>query len=192
MATFLYQTKGNANPKGKPRVYFTCHPDDFEAYFGKICEDIFKTHDCAVFYTENLSEEIEEKYLESDLGQMNLFVIPVTFKLLSQPNRAMDSDFSYAKAKHIPVLPVMMESGLDAVYSRADKFGELQYLNPCAHDLTAITYEEKLKKLLDDKQNAILKELLSDLEFLYILKRFDNFKKGFSLATKLFSEAVSN
>ena len=52
--------------------------------------------------------------------------------------------------------------------------------------------EEELKKLLDDKQNAILKELLSDLEFLYILKRFDNFKKGFSLATKLFSEAVSN
>jgi hypothetical protein len=52
-------------------------------------------------------------------------------------------------------------------------------------------HEEELKKLLDDKQNAILRELLADLEFLYILKRFDNFKKGFSLASKLLSEAFS-
>ena len=149
MATFLYKTRGNASPERKPRVYFTCHPEDFPKYFEKICEDIFKTHDCAIFYTEDLNEEIEEKYKESDLGQMNLFVIPITFKLLSQPNRAMDSDFRYAKEKHIPVLPIMMESGLDTIYSQEDKFGELQYLNPYTQDLTAISYEEKLKKYLE-------------------------------------------
>lgn len=30
MANMQCKTKGNANPKGKPRVYFTCHSDDFE------------------------------------------------------------------------------------------------------------------------------------------------------------------
>ena len=149
MATFLYKTRGNSSPERKPRVYFTCHPEDFEKHFEKICEDIFKTHDCAIFYTETMTEEIEEKYKESDLGQMNLFVIPVTFKLLIQPNRAMDSDFRYAQEKHIPVLPIMMETGLDEFYSEKDKFGEAQYLSPYVQDLTAISYEEKLKKYLE-------------------------------------------
>ena len=149
MAEFCYRTKGNASPKGKPRVYFTSHPEDFSRYFETVCEDIFKTQDCAIFYTEDMTEEIEDKYKESDLGQMNLFVIPVTFKLLSGENRAMDSDFRYAKEKHIPVLPIMMESGLDVMYSRKDRFGELQYLDPYAQDATAIAYGEKLKKYLD-------------------------------------------
>ena len=147
MATFLYKTKGDSTPTGKPKVYFTCHPDDFDRSFEKICEDIFKTHECAIYYTEDMSEDIGEKDKETDLGQMNLFVIPVTFKLLTIPSRAMDSDFAYAKEKHIPILTIMMETGIDDVYK--GKFGELQYLNPYSSDESEIRYEEKLKKYLE-------------------------------------------
>ena len=149
MANMLCRTKGNANPKGKPRVYFTCHPADFEKYFDKVCEDIFKTHDCAIYYTEDMSAPIADEDLATDLGSNNLFVIPVTFQLLTQPNRAMDQDFPYALAEHIPVLPIVMESGIDAVYSKPDKFGALQYLYPFSSDATEISYEEKLKKYLE-------------------------------------------
>ena len=45
----------------------------------------------------------------------NLLIVPVTFKLLNTPNRAMDADIPYAKEKHIPILPFMMEQGLDAI-----------------------------------------------------------------------------
>lgn len=148
MANILCRTKGNANPKGKPRVYFTCHPEDFDRYFDKICEDIFKSHNCAVFYTEDMNELIPEQDKVTDLESNNLFVVPVTFRLLSQPNRAMDSDIPFALEKHIPVLPFMMEPGIDEFYSRPDKFGELQYLNPYSTDLTEISYQEKLKKYL--------------------------------------------
>ena len=109
MANILFRTKGNANPKGKPRVYFTCHPADFEKYFDKVCGDIFKTHDCAIYYTEDMSAVIPAEDLATDLGSNNLFVIPVTLKLLIQPNRAMDQDFAYAQQEHIPVLPILME-----------------------------------------------------------------------------------
>lgn len=149
MATFLYKTRDGSSPERKPRVYFTCHPDDFSKHFDNICTYIFKTHDCAIFYTEDMTAEIEKKYLESDIGQMNLFVMPVTLKLLTEPNRAMDSDFRYAKEKNIPVLPIMTESGLDDLYSRKDKFGELQYLDPYSQDKTAISYADKLRKYLD-------------------------------------------
>ena len=146
MATIKCRTKGNASPKGKPRVYFTCHPEDFDRYFEKICEDIFKTHDCAVYYTEDMTAPIAEQDRETDLESNNLFIVPITFRLLSQPNRAMDVDIPTAMQAHIPVLPFMMEPGLDAVY--ALKFGEIQYLNPHSSDLTEIPYEEKLRKYL--------------------------------------------
>ena len=149
MPNILYRTRGNSSPSGKPRVWFTCHPDDFERYFDKICEDIFKTHDCAVYYTNDMTAPIPDEDKPTDLGSMNLFVMPVTFRLLSKPNRAMDDDFAYAKKDHIPVLPFMMESGIDEFYGKPDKFGELQYINPYSQDLTEISYEEKLKKYLE-------------------------------------------
>ena len=149
MATFQVAAKNKVNIDKKPRVYFTCHPDDFERYFKKICDDIFKTHDCAIYYTEDMTERIPDDEKEVDLGRNNLFVIPVTFRLLSNPNRAMDEDIPYALRQHIPILPIMMETGIDAFYSKPDKFGELQYLNPYSHDLTEISYEEKLKKHLE-------------------------------------------
>lgn len=148
MAVFKVETKNKVDIDKNPRVYFTCHPDDFEKYFKKVCADIFKTHDCAIFYTEDMTEVIADDEKETDLGRNNLFVIPVTFKLLATPNRAMDEDVPYALKQHIPVLPIMMEPGIDGFYSKKDKFGELQYLNPYSADPTEISYEEKLKKYL--------------------------------------------
>ena len=149
MAEMRCATKGNASPNGKPRVYFTCHPEDFERYFDAVCQDIFRTHDCAVYYTADMSESIPAEDRATDLERHSLFVIPVTLRLLTEASRAMDEDFPYAQAHHIPVLPILMEPGLDSVYSRPDRFGELQYLYPHSTDNTEISYREKLKKYLD-------------------------------------------
>ena len=157
------KTRGGSTPSGKRKVYFTCHPKDFGLYFDKVCDDIFKTQDCAIYYTADMTAPLPEQYLESDLGQMSLFVMPVTFRLLTENSRAMDFDFAFATSeKHlIPVLPIVMETNTDEnIKTFFDekykaRFGERQYLNPYMRDITAISYEEKLKKylssiLLDD------------------------------------------
>ena len=151
MASVLWRTKGNSNPSGKPRVYFTCHPEDFEKYCGRICDDIWKTHDCAIFYTANMSEVIEEQDKETDLGSNNLFVVPVTFRLLTQPCRAMDVDLAYAMENHIRILPFVMEDHPDqSFYDKySEKFGKRQYLHPNSGDDTELPYEEKLKQNLE-------------------------------------------
>ena len=150
MATFACRTKDNvAVTEKKPRVYFTCHPDDFARYFDKICEDIFKTHDCEVFYTTDMTEPIAAEQIDDKLGRMALFVVPVTFRLLSTPSRAMDCDIAFAKERHIPILPFMMESGIDAIYARPEKFGERQYLSPFGQDTTQIEFQDKLKQYLE-------------------------------------------
>ena len=33
MANLKYKTRGDSSPLGKPRVYFCCHPGDFDNYF---------------------------------------------------------------------------------------------------------------------------------------------------------------
>lgn len=170
------RTRGGGDPRGKARVYFTCHPDDVDKYFDKVCEDIFRTQDCAIYYTADMTAPIPEMYRDTDLGQMNLFVMPVTFRLLHEKNRAMDSDFEYAAdEKHlIPVLPLMMETGIDEFFK--NRFGERQYLSPYTHDLTAISYEEKLKKylesiLLDDKTTERIRKAFDAYIFLSYRKK---------------------
>ena len=149
MAEFKVKTRGGAPAQGKARVYFVCHPLDFGKYFDKICEDIFKTHDVAIYYTENMAEPLDETNITVDLGRMNLFVVPVTFRLMNEGCRAMNVDIAYAKKNNIAILPFMMESQIDAIYSLPKNFGERQYLSPFSSDTTEISYAEKLKKYLD-------------------------------------------
>lgn len=142
-------TKGNSSPNGKPRIYFTCHPDDFSKYFDKICDDIFKTHDPAIYYTPDMTAKFDEESKETDLGRSNLFVIPVTYNLLTEKSRTMEHDFPYAIENHIPILPIMMEHHLEMLYYDCNKFSELQYLNSLSTDQTEISYNDKLKKFLN-------------------------------------------
>lgn len=148
MAVLKYRVKNEASLKGKPRVYFTCHPEDFEKHFDKVCNDIFKFQDCVIYYTEDMNAPIADEDRALDIGSNNLVVIPVTFKLLTTPNRAVDEDLVYALKEHIPILPIMMESGIDELYAQPDRFGELQYLNPYSSDTTEIAYEDKLERFL--------------------------------------------
>ena len=149
MAEFLYRTKGNASPQGKARVYVTAHPEDLGLYFDKICEDIFKTQDVAIYYTADLSASFDEATADTDLLRMNLFVVPVTYRLLCEDSRAKNFDLPYACAQNIPILPLMMDTGLDEVYASSSVFGTRQYLSPFSSDTSAIGYEEKLGKYLE-------------------------------------------
>jgi len=166
----------NNDVRGKRRVYFTCHPDDFDKYFEKVTDDILKCANCAIFYTENMAEPLPEVYREADLGQMNLFVIPVTYNLLTKPNRAMDSDFAFADSKQgsIPVLPLVMEDNLDEFFKA--RFGARQYLMPFASDRTAISYEKKLSRylasvLLDDETVERVRKAFDAYVFLSYRKK---------------------
>jgi len=86
------RTIGGSEMRGKAKVYFTCHPGDFDRYFEEICDTIFKAQDCAIYYTADMKAPIPETYRDTDLGSMNLFVIPVTYRLLTEENRAMLED----------------------------------------------------------------------------------------------------
>jgi len=142
-----YVTKGGVSPQGKPRVFFTCHPQDHGAFFEEICRELLDNCSCAVYCYDPAAPAPEEDERFLDLSQMQLLVIPVTGRFLFQPNTALDVDFPYAVAHHIPVLPLMQEPGLEIPFNQ--KCGQLQFLDKNITDETAIGYREKLKKFLD-------------------------------------------
>lgn len=126
-----YKTRGDSNQMGKAKVYFSCHPIDFEAYFDIISGDILEREDCAIWYDDKQSEPENIAGFLNDLSQMQLFVIPITKSFLCEPNRAYDLEFSYAMEQKIPVLPIIQERGLDELFN--DKCSEIQFLD--YHDL---------------------------------------------------------
>ncbi|EDP25233.1 TIR domain-containing protein [Coprococcus eutactus] len=142
-----FKTRGDSTNQGKPRVYFCCHPDDFDMYFEPVRNEILDKQNCAVYFYDNASS-IPEQERETDLLSMQLFVIPVTTNLLTKPSIAMDKDFPLALKNKIPVLPLIQERGLEGLFAR--KFGDMQYLDKTQRDTTAISYEEKLEKHLSD------------------------------------------
>lgn len=141
-----YRTRGNSSPQGKPRVYFTGHPSDLPAYREDIFADILQTQNCAIYYDEDEVLDGDREDLLRELEQMQLMVIPVTSRFLYQPNRARDIEFPFAMEHHIPVLPLMQEQDLEAVFN--EKCGDLQMLNKEDPDPTALPYREKLEKFL--------------------------------------------
>ncbi len=147
MSKLQYLTRGSASPQGKPRVYFCCHPKEQEFFLKPISQQILALQNCAIWYDAEPEAPYNWEELSADLSQMQLFVMPVTERLLTQPNRAMDKEFPFAIEHHIPVLPLMQESGLEEKFQ--EKFGDLQFLDANAHDSTAIPFEEKLQKFLD-------------------------------------------
>ena len=145
MAKLKYKTRGNSDPQGKPRVYFCCHPEDFNKYFESVSDEILAKQNCAVWYIDETTVRDEDFF--ADLKQMQLFVIPITANLLYTENEALDIEFKFAVENHIPILPLMQESGLEEPFNQ--KCEELQFLNKNDADITAISYDEKLQKYLE-------------------------------------------
>ena len=150
MISFDFVTGDKENersPFGKPRIFFTCHPDDFcftfpgdrTPCFEKICNDIFNEvdFDCAVFYALDREIPFEEGEIENALGSMDIFVIAVSTRLLFSPDSAPQvyQVLKYARESKKYIIPILMEiptSSLLEKYSDPEFFGNLQYIDP--HD----------------------------------------------------------
>ena len=141
-----YKTRGGASPQGKARVYVSGHPVDVERYLEPICQQLFQSQDCAVYYDAEPEGPEDWQQDQRQLEQMQLFVVPVTSRFLYQPNRARQLEFPFAMEHQIPVLPLMQEQGLEMEFNQI--CGDLQLLNQQDPDPTALPYEEKLEKFL--------------------------------------------
>ena len=148
---FRYITPGNADPRGRSKVFFCAHPNDYSRCLDTLCADLFahERNSTVVFCLSDprraLSDE-EQEYLLEALTDMKLVITPVTSDFLYLPNPARELIFPAAQRLHIPLLPVLMEDQLENDFNRL--CGALHCLNRAVADDTAIPYSEKMKKIL--------------------------------------------
>ena len=144
----FYKTLGDAIPDRKPKIFFACHPDDFHTYFKPISDMILSMYNCVFWYRKE-----KDGFTQADeddsftIRQMQLIIVPVTLRLLKEPNQAIDKDIPQALASRVPILPLKQEDVPDELY--AERFGSLHYLDSYSDEVTAIAFSEKLRRYLD-------------------------------------------
>lgn len=147
------------NSRGGTNIWFCCHPDDFEDYFDTITTDFKKQcnsnariSNISFWFDKEPLEDYDEVKFLSDLSEMKLFIVAVTRKFLTENSRARLVELKYAADNRIPILPLMLESGLDSLFHSV--FGCIQYLTPKSGDATEISYKDKISSFweifLDD------------------------------------------
>lgn len=62
------KAKGNAQPKGKPRVFFICHRADMERSLGRRYSALFQAQDRAAYITQKTDLESRLKELSTAMS----------------------------------------------------------------------------------------------------------------------------
>lgn len=141
----LCKTRGDSLPTGKARVYFFAHSEDYKLFFDEICRDILDVANCSIWYKPDSSEYIEDD-LELTLGQMQLIVIPITNRFLSDSNLINSKEFVFIREKRIPILPILQETDILESYNKI--FGNVQFMSRFDLDNTSIPFSKKLERFL--------------------------------------------
>jgi len=141
------------------RVFFSAHPDDAEKC-RSVINSVLAVTDCiACFDGDPHGAENEE--WSALLSDMQLFVVLVSTRFLSEPSRAKDTELPLAKEKHIPILPILTESISLEAYNRV--FPDIQYLDPEDKSDAALPYAQKLERALGEVlQSSSARERIRD------------------------------
>lgn len=171
-----YITRGKSGPEGKPRVYFSCHPADFETAFPIIPADILRHVNCTIWYDPALAktstpadpstparpdaqseaeappdtpedDDALRNELQEIFNEIQLVVFAVSSHFLYEKNRAKDLELPLAMENHIPILPIMLENGLG--YEFSNNCAKIQVVSRYVTDPTATPYEEVLETFLN-------------------------------------------
>lgn len=147
---FFCRVKGGFSPLGLPKVFFSFVPEDMEQ-MKLIEQDILALTHCAIYYHEDVPvvSNIDMDDLALKFKEMKLFIIIVTANYLLKSNFPKDWEYGFAIKNHIPVLPIAMEPGLEALFasemnSICSGYGDIQLLRYKATDRSEISYHQKL------------------------------------------------
>ena len=144
MSVLKVKTYLDRNPNGLIKTLYFASDKDFDIYFSKITDQILKLYKNVAFYYSENPEDITDEVLDS----ITLAVCPITMSFLADDCKARKLLFQKILDKHIAMLPIMEEQGIDNIYYIV--CGKIQYLDDSKKDETALDFEHKLTAFLND------------------------------------------
>ena len=169
--SLICKTQSNSLPQGKPRVYLAIDPEH-RPLLDTLAAEILGCVNAAVFYLSDEPFSLDEHF--EQLKEMNLFVFAVTERFFDEGSFPLFQELPFAKENRLTVLPLMLETGLDASFNEA--FGSLEYLDRTSIDKTVRPYREKLSGylssvLVSDALAARVREAFDSYIFLSYRKK---------------------
>ena len=154
MAKLSFLSKGFIASQDAQKIYFSAHIDDITLYLENLSEKIIKFDNCVVYYNDVENDVFTEED-EIQLLKMHAFIVPVTSRLLSEKNRALDKEIPFAIKHHIPLLFIMMEKGLEELFNA--KCGNYHLISAVDDPL----YDTKRDKFLESvlTNNTLLQQI---------------------------------
>ncbi len=141
------------------RVYFCAHPED--ALQRKVLmDDVLDLSDCIAYFDGDPRGEENAEWAPM-LSDMQLFVVAVSRRFLSEPSRARDVELALALKLHISILPILVEAVDLPAYNLV--FPDIQYLDPKDNSDAALPYRQKLERALGEVlQDATTRSAIRD------------------------------
>ena len=174
----LVKTRKNEVPGGKPRVHFCSTQIDQNSYFEEISDDILRIVNCSIWYKNSKVSSMakdDPPFSDELLSQVQLVVIPISEALLTtDEDSAIYHEIKIAIDKHVAILPIVMEDGLEGLYK--SKFGDIQFIYNKKAENYQLTYEQKLERfllevLLGDELSAKIRAAFDAYIFLSYRKK---------------------
>lgn len=180
MTSFVWKTRGNTSPAGKPRVYICAHPEDREEVLKTLAPEILDLQNVALMCCPG------EEFLDAeDMKEMALVLVAVTERFLRTQGGARE-EYRRALELRIPTLPLLLEQ--DQVELFNEVCGERHVLDPFSKDETALSFREKLGKFLE--QILYGEELRSKIRSVFPRRIFLSYRKKDRKYAKALMKAI--
>lgn len=165
---FIIQERDTHPVIKKQDVFITGHPADMP-WFRTIANDVLDLWDCKVYVDAEPQQSVDRKDRFLSLGEMNLVILLITEHFLMTENTARDVDFPFLMDKKIPVLPIVLQSGLESAFNSV--CGDLHLLNKSAADYRPKMQERFSKLFGDDELQGAVQKAFSGAAFLSYRKK---------------------
>ena len=163
------------------KICITGHSDDI-IMFGTIMNDILDCRDCNIYVSTKYRCDETRDERRAILGEMDLLVCVVSGKFLANPDCLGRKDMYCAQQNNIPILPIMVEPGLETPFNHI--CGDIHLLNRGTEKYIDALRERINEIVLDANAKLIAGTRLSFSGEIFLSYR----KRNYGFASKLICE----
>lgn len=141
-----YTSIKSSKDSNELRILISMHPIDRYNYLEQLIQGIIKHNNCTVYYSTFPADNCI-----IDLVNIDLIIVGVTEKYITWNNSGFVSETMVALRNQIPVLPIMLESGIINLFNtRVGKFHYIENISGELSEETLFQINAHISKLLND------------------------------------------
>lgn len=126
---FKVKSRDGKTSRSRSKVYFATVTEELDKYLDIVSGYVLDKFNCDIYYLDN-KDDVDDHYLDMKLSQMELFIFPITKKIIANKGKDIEFEIATAQKYGIPFLPILFDVtpeefnktiGSYEVYNSSDK-----------------------------------------------------------------------